>query len=127
MSRNCFARKDIKERINNTFDQVCITINQWPFDNTDKLKPALEKIHAWADVLGVKQENIPAGALVYIMSRILADLEDRLRNKWKRDRVAELRELFQPIEDFADADRANYGYYDEGEKLMKSLDRLLED
>lgn len=126
MSRNCFARVDIRERINSTFDQVCLTINQWPFDNTDKLKPALEKIHAWADILGVKQENIPAGALVYIMSRILSDLEDRIRNRWKREQLTKLRGLFQPIEDFVDAERASFGYYDEGEKLMRYLDKLLE-
>ena len=127
ISRNCFARVDVKDRIHKTFDQVCLTINQWPFDNTDKLKPALEKIHAWADILGIKQEAIPANVLIYMASRILSDLEDRIRNRWKSEQLAKLRELFQPIEDFVDSERASFGYYDEGEKLMGYLDRLLED
>lgn len=125
LSRNCFARTDIKKRIHDTFDQTCLTINQWPFDSTDSLDPAIEKIHAWDRELGTK--DIPANVLIYMIGRVLYDLEERLKNAWKVERVKILRKMFQPIEDFADTERANFIAYDEGEKAMKYLDKLLEE
>lgn len=125
INRNCYARVDVKRRISETFDQSCLAINQWPFDNNDSLETALEKIHDWGEAIGTR--DIPANVLVYIASRILSDLEDRLKNRWKREQVRKLREMFQPIEDFADPDRVNWNAYDEGEKLMSYLDKLLEE
>ena len=74
----------------------------------------------------MRQESLPAAVIIYMFGRILTDLETKIRNPWKRSKLAGIRELFQQLEDFADSEKANFVAYDEGKKMLQMLDRLLE-
>ena len=127
MATNAFARVDLRRRIHDIFDQTCLTIHHWPSDRSESIPGMTEKIKAWSDAMGKNQDRLSSATIIYMASRILADLEDRIKNRWKREQLAKLRELFQPLEDYVDPDKRNFVAFEEGDRMLDLSEYLIKE
>jgi len=76
--------------------------------------------------MGARQEKLSGATLLYMVDRILNDLESRLRNKSKLKMVGGIRKVVSPVLDFVDPDKLNYIAFEEGDKMLDMLYRLTE-
>ena len=105
-------------------------LQEWPMDTQDNkdprsLKKMVEKIHMWEDYIEGLDERPPAPVFVYIASRLLADLQGKIKNKHKLELLARLDSPVEVLELFSDPEGRHFIAYDLGNELMDKLMEII--
>lgn len=121
-----FARVDIHELCDKSYTHVVSVINEWPIDhNVKAMNEALAAINSWDNQTKGELDDLKAASLVYVMSMIINDLLDKLRNNWKRKQVESFKKSIKLLEEFTDPTGSNFPAYDKGNDMMKILYNLI--
>jgi len=121
-----FARVDIHNLCNDSYSHVVSVINEWPIDhNIKSMNEALAAINSWGSQTNSELDDLKAASLVYVMSMIVNDLLDKLKNNWKRKQVESFKTPIKLLEEFTDPTGSNFPAYDKGNDMMKILYDLI--
>ena len=119
--RNLYARVDLREALANTFEWTVEVLKRWPEDEKEECADCIRYIKTWALEMGIRQDKLSGATLLYMIERILTDLESRLRNKQKLKLVEGIRKCVQPVLDFVDPDKLNFIAFSEGDSMLDML------
>jgi len=89
------------------------------------MNEALAAINSWDNQTKGELDDLKAASLVYVMSMIVNDLLDKLKNNWKRKQVESFKAPIKLLEEFTDPTGSNFPAYDKGNDMMKILYDLI--
>lgn len=124
LGKNHYARVDIKQRLADTFQVTLEVLKRWPEDEREECVSCVRYIKIWAQEMGARQDRLSGATLLYMVERILTDLESRLRNKEKLRMVRGIRKAIKPVFDFVDPDKENWIAFEEGDRMLDLLYKI---
>lgn len=124
LGNNHYSRVDLKKQLKGTFEETVEVLRVWPEDSKGESAECVGHIKTWALEMGARQEKLSGATLLYMIDRILNDLESRLKNRGKLKMVGDIRRVVQPVLDFVDPDKLNYTAFEEGDRMLDMLYNL---
>jgi len=119
-----FARVDLQKLCDEGYTTCVEILREWPRDNIrDQLKvnaDAIMSVIAWQEVFDEKT-TLNATSFTYLISRLLTDLQSKVKNKKKVSLLSRLNESVKILEEFTDAEGKNFMAYEQCDVLLDNL------
>lgn len=123
--KRAFSRVDIVAAVNQSLDQCCKAILEWPGMNNrhwtkDRLEQFKQFVHSTDDT-HFDSDRI----IIKMCCRIIADLADQYDVGLKSHLVGQVVEMIQAIDVFADPNGANFPAYERADYLVDGLYEII--
>ncbi len=120
-----FARVDISALCKQSYNDSVLIARNWPDSDIISWQKATDLITQWEKTL-TNTNKYPATVYVYIASRILNDLQDKITNQYKLKLLSVLNKPIQTLQTFTDPEGTNFPAYELGDKAMDSLYEIIQ-